>query len=207
MMLRKAAIVLIVAIGVILFKSTCAFSQAPMNFETMDHVYQEWLGRGACDTMYYADKIDKEVIDSTISRIAKKTSYSLSVLYRTTDREPFIITKEEQVYLISELKKLENLKWPDKMFPNSKMVSSKDIKNVFKVTKQYPKEKADNCSIIFTFSKPIYFRNNTICLYLNQEQYSNTEIQLTYNFYIKIDGEWEGFADCYINMGVEGDGN
>jgi len=201
MTLRK--VIQTITVIVILFKSTYAFSQAPMNFETMDHVYQEWISRGHCDTMYYADKINNEVIDSTINRIAKIKSYPLSDLYQSQDRKPFIITTQEQTYLISELKQLRGLRWPDKMFPNSKRVSSEDIKNVFKITKQYPNEKADNCSVIFTFSKPIYLRNNTICLYLDQAQYSNTQIQLAYSFYIKTEGEWEEYAQCYIDMGTE----
>jgi hypothetical protein len=182
------------------------YGQAPKNFRTMAHIYDEWLSRGACDTLYYMDKVDPEVVNATIKRIKSKKTFALNVEYTGSQKNALIITAAEQTYLISELNKIKTYKWPSGLFKRSKVISKNNIKGVFAVTHQYPKRKSNNCSIIYSFSKPIYLRNGNICFYLNQEQYSNNSTQLSYDFYIKVNNEWEIYADGYVNMGTDDGG-
>ncbi|WP_461453613.1 hypothetical protein [Mucilaginibacter sp.] len=196
-----------IALILFLIISYKSFSQAPINFQTMSHVHEEWKGLRHCDTLYYANKIQPEVIDATIKQLRSKKVYPVSDLYMGANKAPLIVTVAEQTYLIAELKKLKSFEWPSGMFPNSKLINIDSTKSVFLITNKLPKSQSDECSIIYTFSKPIYFRNGSIALYLDQEQYSNISTQLTYNFYYKENKEWVEYADCYINMGKEDPGD
>lgn len=44
-------------------------------------------------------------------------------------------------------------------------------------------EEIKMCSMIYTFSKPIYFRNNKFCLILYQENHSVKEAFIHFNIY------------------------
>ncbi len=175
----------------------------------MHHVYQDWLDRrgetnsAGCDTIYYTNTIDPAIIDATIKVVSSKRSFPVSALNIEKSAIPLILSKTEKIYIINELIKLKQLKWPGMMFPNSKAVAINNIHSVFKITKVPPKKHANMCSIIYTFSRPIYIRNNSICLYLDQQRYSDTDAQLTFSFYKKLHNEWEEYADCYINFGTE----
>ncbi|WP_461461181.1 hypothetical protein, partial [Mucilaginibacter sp.] len=68
----------------------------------MSHVYEEWKGLRHCDTLYYANKIQPEVIDAAIKLIGSKKTYTLSDLYMGANKTPLTITKAEQTYLIGE---------------------------------------------------------------------------------------------------------
>jgi len=178
-----------------------------MDFRTMDHVYQDWLDRRAfdgldCDTMYYKESIKPEIIDSTIKILLEKRIFSISELYLGDRDKPFRITQAEQTYLINELKKLKEFKWPAKMFPQSRKVKSSDLHNIFVKTGSYPKAKSNKCSV-YGFSRPIYIRNETICLYLQEEQYKETYSQVTFGFLKMNEGQWQEYADVYVDFGKE----
>ncbi|OAQ42380.1 hypothetical protein A5893_04530 [Pedobacter psychrophilus] len=185
-----------------------AFSQPITDFKTMNHVYEDWLDRRGykgsdCPTMYYKESIDPEIIKSTIQILSEKMTFPLSELYMGENKKPLIITSTERTYLISELNKLKDFAWPSKMFPNSVVVTINDIRKVFSITSKYPETKSAMCSIIYGFSKPIFIRNNTICLYLSQEQYGESNSQSTFSFYKKNGLEWEEYADVFIDFGKE----
>jgi|GEM_PF-1009887 len=185
-----------------------AFSQPITDFKTMNHVYEDWLDRRGykgsdCPTMYYKESIDTEIIESTIQILSEKKTFSISELYMGENKQALTITPSEQTYLISELHKLKDFKWPSKMFPNSVNVTINEIRMVFASTSKYPEPKSAMCSIIYGFSKPIFIRNNTICLYLSQEQYGESNSQSTFSFYKKDGAEWEEYADVFVDFGKE----
>ncbi|MCU0351742.1 MAG: hypothetical protein MUF43_13095 [Flavobacterium sp.] len=174
----------------------------------MNHIYENWLDRRGfkgsdCPTIYYRESVDTEIIESTIQILSGKKSFPISELYMDENKKPLTITSTEQKYLISELNKLKDFKWPSKMFPNSVKVTINDIRKVFSITNKYPETKSAMCSIIYGFSKPIFIRDNTICLYLSQEQYGESNSQSTFSFYKKNGAEWEEYADVFVDFGKE----
>lgn len=185
-----------------------AFSQPITDFKTMNHVYEDWLDRRGykgsdCPTMYYKESIYREIIESTIQILSEKKTFSISELYTGENKKALTITPTEKTYLISELNKLKDFKWPSKMFPNSVNVTINEVRMVFASMSKYPAPKSAMCSIIYGFSKPIFIRNNTICLYLSQEQYGESNSQSTFSFYKKNGSEWEEYADVFVDFGKE----
>ncbi len=167
----------------------------------MNHVYQNWMSRGGpCDTMYYTDGINGSIIDSAISYIKSKRTFPISEHYKQKDAQPLVIAPAEQTFIVRELRKSGSLKWPAGMFLHSRVITVGDTAAVFKITRRYPQLKADKCSVIYTFSKPIYIRNETICFYLQQEQ-TSAGTTLMYRFYSKVKAGWAEYVAEQTDMG------
>jgi hypothetical protein len=171
----------------------------------LEDIYRDWLSRGTfrrvtCDTLYYTATIEPSIIDSTIARIAADKTFKIYSLYSKSGSDPLVLTEKEQSYLIDELKKLKQYKWPAGMFPASKAIGQGEIEATLGITEKLKTENERNmCSIIYTFSKPIYLRDSTIALYLAQQRYRTNYTQLEYDFYIKDENRWERYAQVYIH--------
>lgn len=176
-----------------------SFAQIYKDFNKLNHVYEYWE-LGGCDTLYYTENIRSSVLDSTINLISSNKTFKLHDLYMGKDTVPFTITVAEQDYLIAELNKLKTFTWPTKLFPKSKRIAENQLSSAFAVTDRYPEEKYESCSVIYSFSKPIFLRNGTICLYIDQAIFSATNIRLFTQFFTQIDGKWEEYADVYTRF-------
>ena len=163
-----------------------------------DWVYRWKLENFECDTMHYTAKIESNIIDSAINKIKQNKSFEIYFVYRGAHSKSFEINKDEQAYLLTELEKLKNYRWTANMFPYSKCIEQNDIQTTFNMTENLPTEKEKNmCSIVYTFSKPIFIRNNTIALYLDQKRYRTNYTQLEFSFYQLENNRWEKLATVY----------
>jgi len=170
-----------------------------INDPYLDWVYRWKNEKFECETMFYTAEIETKIIDSTIHQIKKSKDFKVSSLYSDESTKIFKITAEEQSYLISELEKLKNQRWDADLFPYSKRLEFKEIQGIFDMTEKLPTEREKNmCSIVYTFSKPIFIRNGSIVLYLSQQRYRGNYTQLSFQFY-KLDknNRWEEFAGVY----------
>ncbi|HYG37194.1 MAG TPA: hypothetical protein VD908_01185 [Cytophagales bacterium] len=179
-------------------------AKIPQNtYNLIEDPYSDWVYRWKhekfeCDTMYYTAEVEAHIIDSAISRIKANKSFEVYFLYRGSNSKSFEINKDEQVYLIKELDRLKGHRWTADMFPYSKCLERKDIQATFDITENLPTEKAKNmCSIIYTFSKPIFIRNNTIALYLDQKRYRSNYAQLEFGFFKFENNRWNLIAMVY----------
>ncbi len=165
----------------ILFFANTFFSQNTFDYFDIE---MEMKGREnyknvTCDTLYYSKNIDNTTINETIKLLTKKSKFKLK-----DGSGYFKMKKNEKVYLISELEKLRTFEWDENLFSKSKAVKIKNFDKVFEITKKFENDsKVKMCSIIYTFSKPIYFRNNKFCLILYQENYSVNEAFINFNIY------------------------
>jgi hypothetical protein len=168
----------------------------------LTNIYSDWILRGKfrnvkCDTLYYTDKIDAHIIDSTIKRIAGSRNFRIDH-YMSSPDEILVLSETERSFLINELEKLKTHKWDSDMFPQSKMVTLNEVKKVFKIVRKLKTTSEVNmCSIIYTFSNPIKIRSGELALYLYQERYRENYTQLKFSFYIKISDNWEEYASVY----------
>jgi hypothetical protein len=163
-----------------------------------DWVYRWKLERFECDTMYYTSEVETTIIDSAISVINHNQSFDIHFLYRGASTKKFTISKEEQKFLIKELELLKNYKWEQNMFPYSRRLEQNEIQPTFDKTENLPTAKEKNmCSIVYTFSKPIFIRNGTIALYLDQKRYRTNYTQLEFGFYILENNIWEQISSVY----------
>jgi hypothetical protein len=148
--------------------------------------------------MYYTDRVEPSLIDSTLNEIKNNRSFKVYFLYHDDNLKTFTITKEEQVYLIAELEKLKGYIWPANMFPYSKRLEPSQIQSTFNLTEKLPTEKEKNmCSIVYSFSKPIFIRGGRIALYLDQKRYRTNYTQLEFAFYTFENNRWDEIATVY----------
>jgi hypothetical protein len=162
-----------------------------------DWVYRWKLERFECDTMYYTTQVESSIIDSALNKITKVRSFEI-LSSQSDNSKPFIITKEEQDYLVKELEQLKSYKWPPNMFPYSKGLEQTEIQPTFNNTENLPTEQEKNmCSIVYTFSRPIFIRNGTIALSLDQKRYRTNYTQLEFDFYKLDNKQWNKLATVY----------
>lgn len=180
------------------------FGQFVKEFSKMTHIYKDWQSRGSCDTLYYTDKVNPDVLTKAISMISSKETFPLHDLYAGSETEPLVITPAEKSYVLSELEKLREFKWPATMFPKSKRISNTDIDKVLHVTEKFSEEKYHSCSLIYSFSKPIYLRNGTVCLSIDQEIFDHSDSRIIIEFLCTIDGEWDRYTEVFTQFGKAG---
>jgi|SRR5690625_132947 len=172
-------------------------------YNLMENPYSDWVYRWKrerfeCDSMYYTAQVETKLLNSAISEIRTNQSFDIHFLYRGDDKKKFTISKDEQDYLVGELESLKNHRWEKNMFPYSKRLEQEDIQPTFNTTENLPTEKEKNmCSIVYTFSKPIFIRDNTIALFLDQKRYRTNYTQLEFAFYILENNRWEKIATVY----------
>ncbi len=172
-------------------------------YKLIKNPYSDWVYRWKhegfeCDTMYYTAGIESTVIDSALDKIRNLRSFEIHFLSPSDHSKPFTITEDEQSFLIKELQKLIDHRWPSDMFPYSKCLEPTQIQSTFDGTEKLSTEKEKNmCSIIYTFSKPIFIRNGTIALYLDQKRYRTNYTQLEFDFYQLDNKQWDKLATVY----------
>jgi len=172
-------------------------------YNLIEDPYADWVYRWKydgfeCDTMYYTAQVESSVIDSTLNKIKNIRSFKIHFLYHDDKLKTFTITKEEQVYLIAELEKLKTYVWPPNMFPYSKRLEQSELQATFDLRENLPTEKEKNmCSIVYSFSKPIFIRGGNIVLYLDQKRFRTNYTQLEFAFYIFENNRWNKIASVY----------
>lgn len=169
----------------------------------IDNPYSDWVYRWKrekfeCDTMYYTADIETHIIDSTLNILKTKKSFEVYYLYSGDKSKSFKITSEEMEYIVQELEKLKKHRWEIELFPFSKRLEQSEIQETFNTTEKLATEKEKNmCSIVYTFSKPIFIREKTIAIYLDQKRFRTNYTQLNFSFYKKVNNRWEEFASIY----------
>lgn len=163
----------------------------------LDWVYRWKMERFECDTMYYTAHVETSIIDSALTVIKNTRLFNIYSLYKG-DLKNFTITEEEQAYLIKELELLKNHRWQPDMFPYSRCLEQNEIQPTFDKTEKLPTEgEKYMCSIVYTFSKPIFIRNGTVALYLDQKRYRTNYTQLDFQFYKMENNRWERIVCVY----------
>ena len=180
-------------------------SEIPENkLELMEDPYRDWVSRWKyerfeCDTLYYTKSIDTSIINSTISAIETTEEFELWSLYRGKQTENLKLSAEEKSYILKELSTLSNHEWEEHLFPySSRLDSPQEIQNTFDQTEKLGTEKEKNmCSIVYTFSKPIFLRDSTLVLFLDQKRYRTNYTQLSFSFYSLENNRWQELAVVY----------
>lgn len=170
----------------------------------MEDPYRNWVSRWKyerfeCDTFFYTKRIDSSIINSTISKIESSEEFELWSLYRGDQTENLKLSTEEKEFIKKELYKLLNHEWEENIYPySSRLDSPQEIQTTFDLTEKLETEKEKNmCSIVYTFSKPIFLRDSTLVLFLDQKRYRTNYTQLSFSFYSLENNRWKELAVVY----------
>ncbi len=189
---------------VLLLFSTLALSiysnAQTKKFVLIDDIYANWHKSynndvRKCHTFLYSDIID----DYTNERVQDLFEIN-SVIYSNKDTlnaDKIIFTLAEKNYVIKELQKLNHQKWPDAIFPKSKVITFNHIDSI---QKSINAKKVDPllrlCYTVYIFSHPIFLRENSICLFYSGK--TNFAVKDgEFRLYKKQGSDWVKFAPLY----------
>lgn len=174
--MKQKFILIILFLSFNLFSSQEKFDYFDIPLEMKS---RESYGNVKCDNLYYTKDIDGESIDQAIEILTKTNKFEKD----HGKKNYFSISRSEREYLISKLNKLKTFVWNDHLFPNSKALYFKDLIIGRGLIQNFPtKEEKLMCSIVYSFSKPIYFRNNKYALIFYAETYEDHQ-SINFNIY------------------------
>jgi len=194
------------AILILLFLfSSNAFSQVDQ-FELVENVYRQWRRytfnkNDVCDKFYFKDSIDSYVIDSVKYAISNKcTFYRIEYLDSKQSRDSIKFDLKETTFILEQFEELNNNKWQENIFENSKKIFPYQIDSMYSVIKDLDIEPIKKlCYNVYTFSRPIYLRNNTICLFYFEER-SYVAIEGEFWIFKLQRNKWTKYSPIYITQ-------
>ncbi len=153
-------------------------------FPLIDSVYTSWqqfrlesiTKIAPCDTFLYADLLLPEMYDMI------KDYYSENKLVISRKRNPYLKTDDSSNIETIEIHRAEldsmltlfeftrQLPWPDTLFgPKSKVLAANSVipfLNGIEAYSKYERYEQVVCYGVKFFSRPIVFRNNTLCMFI-----------------------------------------
>lgn len=136
--------------------------------------------------------------------------------YNLNNTNTIKLTDYEYNYLFSEISANENYKWNSKQFPNSEKVSQNEIESHLKRKNEPYLLESENISpndtsavvemknkryFVYSFSKPIFFRDNKFCIFaFCTKMGNNSKDYCKVAFYRKRNGKWTEWLEIYNNL-------
>jgi len=194
----------------VLFLFLFKFSDAQNeNFELVQDVYKQWRkfsfnDRNQCKTIYINDSLGTLSINCIKERLSEfKKFYNLDNERHKMDSIEFDDT--ELKYIIEQGNKLNDNHWSENIFPNAQIIHPAQFEKHFgSIAFLDPIDKL--CYNVYTFSNPIFLRNNTICLFYTEEKtFSN--LYGEFNLYVLKNKKWVlYYTFCKVRQVNYGDG-
>ena len=132
------------------------------------------------EKIYYTEKIWPSYLPR-IEEALKKTTLQVwdTRFPKLIDEIPIsiVLTKKEMDYVYKEIEENNIKGWAKGKLENSEFIAS---------------ENAEKHYGIYCFSKPVFFRNNTICIFY----YEGNEFGSLVT-YLKINGEWKYYSSFF----------
>ncbi|MDB5159272.1 MAG: hypothetical protein JWR50_3979 [Mucilaginibacter sp.] len=149
------------------------------------------------DSILYTDRAGnkKIVLRQPIGLSADKDNSR----YTNIKKDSLVLSDKEVSYVLSELEKMRNYKWSDGLLPDSKVIP---IDTITKISKAF-REKAwghfNEMGIygILTISRPVFLRNDTICLFYFSENCGPDCAGGHFTVYKKVKGYWAQWIELY----------
>lgn len=130
----------------------------------------------------YSDTIHQYDLKYLKQVLADDILYNSSLSGQKDNIRQLILTKNEKKYLLKKVDEQQGFVWPDNLFQNVRKDSS-DKKNLTSNFKKFFQP-------IYNFSKPIFIRNDSICIFYYGYYCGGECGQGSVEIYHKIDGKW-----------------
>jgi hypothetical protein len=102
-----------------------------------------------------------------------------------------VFSKEERAYIAKKIEEQKTATWSDGLLPNSKLITKATIKDIFNEReKGWIYFHGKYSSGFYTFSKPIFLKNNTICVFYYGYHCDYLCGYGDWSVYKKVNGDW-----------------
>ncbi|GAB2975056.1 hypothetical protein GCM10027049_06920 [Mucilaginibacter puniceus] len=151
------------------------------------------------DSLIYIDNAGNK------SRVSRQDTYKMHPLPLKARFEPILadsmkITAEERAYINAEIEKMQKHTWQERLVLDAQLITADSVKKVFDKSKTdkmfdgwtyFSNKGVDR---IYNFSVPIFFRNDTYCLFYCGYGCGWLCGSGTVTVYKKVNGKWEPFS-------------
>jgi hypothetical protein len=151
------------------------------------------------DSLVYIDSVGNK------SRVSKQNSYKMrpwpvGARFQPILADSMAINSIERAYINDEIENMQKQIWQEGLVLDAHLITADSVKKVF------DKRKTDrmfdgwtyfnNIGVnrIYNFSVPIFFRNDSYCLFYYGYGCGNLCAEGTVTIYKKVNGKWEPFS-------------
>lgn len=148
--------------------------------------------------------IDESVGWTRIRELLRKNIFKGNT--KLTEHNLIRLSKKERKYLFQQIEAYKDFKWNENLFPNSIKIKKDSMWSYISWETNILREKQKNAILskdtialkeikkelprVYGFSKPIFIRNNSICLLYHFSMCGNPCGHYEINFYKKENGKW-----------------
>jgi hypothetical protein len=150
--------------------SSASFAQTDTSY--LNFIYEGIRYGQQNGTIHYASNLKPFEIKEWAHKLYKK---HLIGYVERDDQDTLTLTREERKYIQKQLKTSLNSSWPDKMFPDSKVLSADSINKFVQDTNlvilkarwemDTPGNRLNHVFWGFRFSRPIFLRGNSLLIF------------------------------------------
>src|ERR1700744_1814089 len=116
---------------------------------------------------FYVDRFPANQLDEMKKMLNKDTIHSNS--WNWHDRTFFVFSKSEREFIVNELEKIKNFRWQNGLIADYKMLTQDTVDNIFNDKYRWWPYFNNHYGVFFyQFSKPIFLRNHTVCVYYQE---------------------------------------
>jgi hypothetical protein len=175
-----------------------------ISFPPLREIFLQWQTKSfpnasiTCDTFFYADAVNAQVYNDAKASLNKEKITIPHLNARDTVLEsPLYLAADEKKFLLDELDRIRDQKWPGDLFPRSKLIRQEEvIATVGIISRSLQPLEGKLCKKIHSFTAPIFFRQGELCLLYLQED----DVLLTtgeWLIYKKRNGVWIRFGPLF----------
>jgi len=163
------------------------------------------------NNVFYGVRKDSVIyIDSAGNRrnVSIRNSYKMHPLpgmarFQQIIADSIVMTQKERTYINAEIDKMEKHTWQEGLLLNIPLISADSVKKVFdrrKIDKMFDGWRyfGDNgVDRIYNFGVPIFFRNDTYCLFYYGYSCGSLCGEGKVTIYKKVKGKWEAWSTWF----------